>query len=126
MSNFFVEYYGIHHQFGKLKEEVCELISAIVIIESSLKKLAEQYPEKTDDELFELLIGTEEYEHLFEEMGDVENIIEQFEQWEHMGKLYCKKMEKKTRQMKRIKTEQYIGKMWGILMFLRKKEQDEQ
>jgi len=83
MSNFFIKHYGERRQFKKLIEECCELVIAI----------------------FFYLIGFDTLEHVQEEMGDVSNLIGQFEEHWNDGKIYCWKEFKQRRQMKRIKQE---------------------
>ena len=83
MSNFFIKHYGERHQLEKLHEEAAELIEAI-------------------GNYFE---GKDTIDLVQEEMGDVSNLIGQFEEHWNDGKIYCWKESKQRRQLERIKQE---------------------
>ena len=102
MGDYFISHYGAFNQMMKLKEECCELICSIVNIESQIKKLKNDYPNLSNDELFEMGVKDKLKDNFLEEMADCSVVIEQFEGWESNGTIYCIKCEKRNRQLTRI------------------------
>lgn len=79
--NYFISYYGEKNQLIQLQKECTELAHAI-----------NDYLDNKDI-----------LEHVEEEMGDVSNLIGQFEEYWNNGNIYSWRVKKQARQMERIK-----------------------
>lgn len=94
MSNVFIKHYGEDAQLKKLAEESIELIIAIY----RRKKISVL-------EILTLFFLKRKGDNIYEEMGDVSNLISQFEEHENNGRIYQWRELKKTRQIMRIDNE---------------------
>ena len=102
--NFFIKHYGEEPQLKKLQEECIELV--IAIFWHRVKNFFSFFVEIFSIiKLVFLKFFSKDY---VEEMGDVLNIIEQFEQHWGDGRLYKIKFSKRERQLERIKNERSI------------------
>jgi len=81
MGNFFINHYGEKAQMQQLAKEAIELAHAIN----------------------DFLDAKDTLDHVQEEMGDCQNLIEQFSEHWNDGKIYVVVEEKRKRQMQRIK-----------------------
>lgn len=91
MSNYFIKHYGEKTQLKKLAEECIELVIAIY-----RKKIISIF------EILKLFFLKRKGDNIYEEMGDVSNLISQFEEHENNGRIYQWRELKKTRQIMRI------------------------
>ena len=99
MTNYFVEHYGEETQLNKLAEEAVELVTALYY--SKHINLWWIY-KVLFKELLRVLFNPDKI-NFKEEMGDVLNLIEQFEEHWNDGLIYNWKMFKRNRQIERIK-----------------------
>lgn len=84
--NYFVNHYGENKQLLQLSKECIELAHAI-----------NDYLDNKDT-----------IDHIKEEMGDVSNLIEQFEEHFNDGVIFSWRIKKQDRQKERIKNEKNI------------------
>lgn len=91
MTNYFIKHYGEAAQLNKLAEECIELVIAL---------FRNKYI--TLPEIIKLIFIKRKGSNYIEEMGDVSNLISQFEEHYNDGRVYQWRELKRTRQTMRI------------------------